>query len=134
MHPKLSKYFVRKIVHIYAKKSYLNERVDFTKGDNHEKAKKKLAETEKQIIELMPKIVKMLEKPDELIGTLKELVKTEEATFPNGVVFQAAFAKPYIEEFICIVLFDLKMKKAISNNNLTALKKAYLKEKIKIDI
>ena len=52
----------------------------------------------------------------------------------NNEQFQIAFAEPFLDDFINILLFDMKKKKVLDKDKLDFLKKEYSKQKIEVYI
>jgi len=118
-----SKEIVKKIVGLYVERSILQERLDMAKAD-----KKLMDDLEKQILETLPEIVHLVEQPIEFINIIKELI------VENNEQFQIAFAEPFLDDFINILLFDMKKKKVLDKDKLDFLKKEYSKQKIEVYI
>lgn len=118
-----SKEIVKKVVGLYVEKSILQERLDMAKAD-----KKSMDDLEKQILEFLPEIVHIVEKSEKFIKIIKELI------MENNEQFQIAFAEPFLDDFINILLFDMKKKKVLDKEKLDFLKREYSKQKIEIYI
>jgi hypothetical protein len=117
------KEIVKKIVSLYVERSILQEKLDMAKAN-----KKLMDNLEKQILEALPEIVHIVEEPKEFINIIKQLISE------NNEQFQIAFAEPFLDDFINILLFDMKKKKVLDKDKLDFLKKEYSKQKIEIYI
>jgi len=118
-----SKEIVKKIVGLYVERSILQERLDMANAD-----KNLMIDLEKQILELLPEIVHLVDQPEKFIKIIQELIAK------NIEQFQIAFAEPFLDDFINILLFDMKKKKVLDKDKLDFLKKEYSKQKIEIII
>ena len=87
---------------------------------------REIEEVNNKIKENSKDIIKMLKNKD-FLKIIRELVNE------NAEKFQIAFAEPYDEDFINIVIFDLYIKKIISKGELNNLKKFYSNENISIN-
>ena len=118
-----SKEIVKKIVDLYVERSILQEKLDMAKAK-----KESMESLEQQILEALPEIVPIVNQPKKLIEILRELIAEDNEQF------QIAFAEPLLDDFINILLFDMKKKKVLDEDKLDFLKKEYSKQKIEVDI
>tara|TARA_B100000315_G_C14350544_1_gene483784 strand:+ start:45 stop:407 length:363 start_codon:yes stop_codon:yes gene_type:complete len=118
-----SKETIKKIVDLYVERSILQERLDLAKVD-----KKSMEDLEKQILELLPEIIPLVDQTENFIKILQELI------VENSEQFEIAFTEPFLDDFINILLFDMKKKKIIDKHKLDSLKKKYSEQKIEINI
>src|SRR3989338_1929252 len=121
---------VKKAVSLYIERSFQTEIIDNETEIKNKKyvseARNQSRQIEKEINTILPKIVEMVQNPKDFIKTLKQIEKQEKERF------QLAFAGPVIEDFINILIFDLKRKKFIDDSGLERLRKAYKANKITI--
>ena len=107
-----SKEIVKKVVELYVKRSRLGELIYVGNA-----GKTSMEYLEKQILESLPEIIPIVEKPEKFIKIMKELI------MENNEQFQIAFAEPFLEDFISILLFDMKRKKVMDNGKIDFLMK-----------
>ncbi len=116
---------VKKAVSLYIDRSFQSELIDTKPKKVKAEGQRQLKQTEKEINKILPKMRKWAEKSKDFIKILKQIEKDEER-------FQFAFVEPVIEDFINILIFDLKRKRFIDDQELEKLRKAYKANKIVI--
>ena len=111
------------------KRSYLNEReygAEHT-GKGLNDVKKEIETNEKEILSVLPRVEEVMNEPKEFIKFLKELISKDTEKF------QVSFAEPYLDDFINILLFDVKRKKTVDKKTLNKWKEIFSKEGIEIN-
>src|SRR3989344_2639868 len=117
---KIKREFVNKIIGMYRTRSMSMDYPDEKDWDIES-----IEEINKEIKENANEIVKML-KDDNFLIILRQLIEED-----NGR-FQVAFAEPYDEDIINIIIFDLYTKKVISKKEINELKSYYSDKNISI--
>jgi len=118
---------VKNLVSLYMKRSYLIERVHMAGSvDSFNEATKEIEKNNEAILSIFPKIKEVMGSPKEFVIFLKELIEKDTAEFG------AAFAEPYLYDFINILLFDIKRKKLVDKETLDRWKEAFNEEGVEI--
>ena len=125
----MDKELVKLLANLYMKKSYLSES-EYGAECAHkglDDVKKEIETNENRIFSVLPKVKEIMNEPKEFIKLLKELIEKDTENF------QVSFAEPYLDDFINILLFDIKRKKIIDEKTLGKWKETFTKEGIEIN-
>lgn len=125
----MDKEFVRMLVNLYVKRSHLGEReygAEHT-GKGLSDVKKEIEINENKILSILSKVKEVMNEPKKFIKFLKELIAKDTENF------QVSFAEPYLDDFINILLFDVKREKIVDEKTLDRWKETFSKEGIEIN-
>ena len=105
----MDKELVTRLVNLYVKRSYLNERhygAERT-GKGLDEINEEIEKNENEISSTLPRVKELMNEPKEFINTVKGLISNDTERF------QLSFAEPYLDDFLNILLFDVKRKKIV---------------------